>query len=196
MTEIRLRVYSKLLSFWREESSGRSISELPNEIFDEVSGLARKILSLMRLHEDKSVVYKIASTMLENIKFMISEMLTLRMFKVITSLLEKRNSIGDLKKSFAHVERHLEHIAKGVEMFHSLLDNILKFESSTTEVMHAPIRKIREGYALIRILRKLPKIVGVDMTIYGPFNEEDIVILPQQNAEVLVKRGIAEFIFS
>ncbi|MCS7097453.1 MAG: hypothetical protein NZ922_00495 [Candidatus Methanomethyliaceae archaeon] len=44
---------------------------------------------------------------------------------------------------------------------------------------------------LVRILQDVPSFVGADMKIYGPYKAEDVVLLPEQNAEALIKRGMA-----
>jgi len=44
---------------------------------------------------------------------------------------------------------------------------------------------------LVRVLRDVPSFVGADLKTYGPYKTEDVVLLPAQNAEALIKRGIA-----
>jgi DNA replication initiation complex subunit (GINS family) len=44
----------------------------------------------------------------------------------------------------------------------------------------------------IKILKNLPKFVGTDLKVYGPFKEGDITELPEKEAQLLVSRGIAE----
>ena len=45
---------------------------------------------------------------------------------------------------------------------------------------------------LIRFLQSLPAIMGIDMKAYGPFQPEELATIPRQNAENLIKRGIAK----
>jgi len=44
----------------------------------------------------------------------------------------------------------------------------------------------------IKILKNLPKFVGTDLKVYGPFKEGDMTELPEKEAQLLVSRGIAE----
>lgn len=44
----------------------------------------------------------------------------------------------------------------------------------------------------IRILKDLPPIVGADGRLYGDFKKEDVVTLPEPNAKVFIKQGVAE----
>ena len=48
-----------------------------------------------------------------------------------------------------------------------------------------------KGILLIRFLQPIPAIVGLNAKVYGPFKVEDVASLPIENAESLIKRGIA-----
>lgn len=45
---------------------------------------------------------------------------------------------------------------------------------------------------VVRFLQPLPAIMGIDMKAYGPFQPEELGTIPAQNAEALIKRGIAK----
>ena len=51
--------------------------------------------------------------------------------------------------------------------------------------------KVEAVLTVIRFLQPLPAIMGTDMKAYGPFKAEDVASIPHENAENLVKRGIA-----
>ena len=51
----------------------------------------------------------------------------------------------------------------------------------------APIPK----RSTIRFIKNIPAIMGADMKSYGPFVAEDVASLPPQNAQILVKQGLA-----
>ena len=58
-----------------------------------------------------------------------------------------------------------------------------------------PTPKIEEKdteLVLVRFLQPLPAIMGIDMKAYGPFQPEELATIPRQNAENLIKRGIAK----
>ncbi|QEE17983.1 hypothetical protein DSAG12_03821 [Promethearchaeum syntrophicum] len=46
-------------------------------------------------------------------------------------------------------------------------------------------------YILIRFTKNIPALVGKDLKIYGPFQKEDIVHLPTQNASILIEEEAA-----
>ena len=47
---------------------------------------------------------------------------------------------------------------------------------------------------MIRFTKDTPEIIGVDLKTHGPFKAEDIASLPRENAEALVKQGLAKAI--
>jgi DNA replication initiation complex subunit (GINS family) len=46
-------------------------------------------------------------------------------------------------------------------------------------------------YIMIRIIQETSEIIGIDKKSYGPFNIEDIAMLPLENARILIKQGAA-----
>lgn len=46
-------------------------------------------------------------------------------------------------------------------------------------------------FVVVRFLQSMPALVGEDLGIYGPFQEEDISYLPMKNAEILKEEKMA-----
>ena len=53
-------------------------------------------------------------------------------------------------------------------------------------------RVVKYKYTLIRFNDSSPPLVGIDGINYGPFQENDVANLPQQNAKILIFEKIAE----
>lgn len=72
-------------------------------------------------------------------------------------------------------------------------DALLGEEEGLAKAETEPERPKADGAKkiLVRLLRDVPSFVGADLKTYGPLKSEDVVLLPAQNAESLVKRGIA-----
>ena len=49
-------------------------------------------------------------------------------------------------------------------------------------------------YTLIRFLKKTPPLVGIDLKNYGPFEKENIALIPYKNAKILLSEKFAETI--
>ncbi len=50
------------------------------------------------------------------------------------------------------------------------------------------------NYTLIRFLKKTPPLVGIDLKNYGPFEKEDVALIPHKNAKILLSEKFAEII--
>jgi DNA replication factor GINS len=65
---------------------------------------------------------------------------------------------------------------------------ILKGRPKLLESISSKIHKKR---IVIRFIKSMEQFIGVDMTKYGPFQEEDVAILPFENARSLIENGEA-----
>jgi len=50
--------------------------------------------------------------------------------------------------------------------------------------------KAKTMQILVRFIKPMEAITGVDNTKYGPFDEEDVAVLPFENARALIEKGI------
>lgn len=81
----------------------------------------------------------------------------------------------------------------------NMTDEEKKFFERIVECLNA-FQKEREGrmekkdekLALITMLGSVQKFVGINMKHYGPFNKGDVATLPEPNADLLIKKGLAE----
>lgn len=58
----------------------------------------------------------------------------------------------------------------------------------------APREEPESEMVVVRFLKPLPAIMGVDMRAYGPFDPEDVASIPRRNAVNLIRRGIAKLV--
>ncbi|MCC6012934.1 MAG: hypothetical protein LM593_01020 [Candidatus Verstraetearchaeota archaeon] len=91
--------------------------------------------------------------------------------KRVRLLLEKIIKIRKEKKAL-----------KSIESITDVFDEFILLLEKKTE---SPKR------ILVRILQDVSSFIGIDGRTYGPYKAEDVVSLPLQNAEVLIKRGVA-----
>jgi DNA replication initiation complex subunit (GINS family) len=62
------------------------------------------------------------------------------------------------------------------------------------QAIHAHTSSQSKDAVMIRFIHAVPKFVGRELEIYGPFEEEDIANLPKQIADILITKGRAELI--
>ncbi len=63
------------------------------------------------------------------------------------------------------------------------------FNGQTLELEHLS-SAVKQKYVYVRFLQPYAAITGSDMATYGPFEPEDVAIVPVDNAKLLVKNGI------
>ncbi len=68
-------------------------------------------------------------------------------------------------------------------------EDITKIEKREAEVREA---EEPEKTKLIRFIYSVPKFLGHQLEIYGPFEEDDTANLPEEIADILIKKGRAE----
>ncbi|MEM2542460.1 MAG: hypothetical protein QXR35_03235 [Candidatus Korarchaeum sp.] len=54
--------------------------------------------------------------------------------------------------------------------------------------------KVPHKLVLVTFKTQVPRFVGVDMRVYGPFSEGDVALVPEENAEALRQRDAVEVI--
>ena len=59
------------------------------------------------------------------------------------------------------------------------------------KVLESISSKIRRKQIIIRFIKSMEQFIAVDMNKYGPFQEEDVAILPFENARSLIENGEA-----
>ena len=80
------------------------------------------------------------------------------------------------------VESYLEAFRKKGSIVLAASDGREKMLESFSKMVYS--RKI-----IVRFLKPIEQFMGVDMTKYGPFIEEDVAILPFENARSLIELG-------
>jgi DNA replication factor GINS len=59
------------------------------------------------------------------------------------------------------------------------------------KVLESISSRILLKQTVVRFIRPMEQFIGVNMTRYGPYQEEDVAILPFENARSLMENGIA-----
>jgi len=134
-----------------------------------------------------------------------------------TSLVDASNLLKEEKRIFEEFVENLNKYRKGIlyHLLEGMEPNIKKEmpESKEPEVKPEPKEEIKEEVRdeekpkteetaeikqeqktikMIRFVNPVPKFVGKDLEIYGPFEENDMANLPAEIADVLIAKGRAE----
>jgi hypothetical protein len=72
--------------------------------------------------------------------------------------------------------------------FEKVVECVKSFENEREEGFESG----QESLVLVTILEDVKKFVGINMKNYGPFKRGDVTTLPEPNADLLVKKNLAE----
>ena len=118
----------------------------------------------------------------------------------------KENNLGNIYKEFGH-----EPVQKSSSEYPATSENVEDSKSSGDTVtgknnfretiptkedqsLKNIVNDKKTPADVLMILEELPTIMGVDKKIYGPFSPQDIITMPQPNAQILIKNRKGKFI--
>ncbi|KON29780.1 hypothetical protein AC482_05520 [miscellaneous Crenarchaeota group-15 archaeon DG-45] len=177
--------YGRLLDAWRNERRGPALRPLPEGFFGEMSEYVQRLREQTRMLERGSMRARIAERERENAEHMLQELFQLRLRKIVASetdgaALDAAAMTPEEKMLHADLKRLLSHHADRVK-------SVLMGRPPQVER-----RPPRGGLKVVRFVQAIPAIIGIDMKTYGPFQPEDVASIPEENAENLIRRGIAK----
>ena len=70
-------------------------------------------------------------------------------------------------------------------------DILLAITKGRPKVLESISKRVRSKYMVIRFLKPMEQFMGVDMKRYGPFRQEDVAVLPFENARSLIENSHA-----
>ncbi len=176
-------MYEELYEAWKKEKETSTLQSLPKDFYEKIAEYIRKIREESRMIDNKTIKGKLSKIEYENVKKMVNELLKIRLKKILDCL----SSGKEIPKNclVSEEEKISEKTTSITEYFQELAKNLLQGKISG-DMGRAEKRKM-----VVRFLKDVPSIVGVDLKTYGPFKSEDVASLPVENARVLIRQGLA-----
>ncbi len=192
-------MYNELYAAWQRETDDPTLGALPLDFYGKISEYLRHIKEEDKVQDKKSVKMNLLTHESLNVERMLEELLGARYRKIVKIVTKSQK----LPVEFLTVEevRMCETFADFAKAYHKFTEDLMlgqlstepikvtiKTDSNTATATSAPPTHKR---STIRFLKSIPAIMGADMKSYGPFVAEDVASLPPQNAQILVKQGLA-----
>ena len=200
--------YESLFELLRREKNRDELQKLDEEFFQSVIDyLAETELRLEKFRQktdlqsidERSKIEK----QLNNVRKIIHELYDRREKKLIDMALNKARATSNivdgsnlLKEEKKMFEEFVSLVKQGREsILLRLLSKVLPmFEIKKAEVVHEKKKDENEKEnQMVRFIAAVPKFVGPELEVYGPFEPEDMASLPKKIADILVKKNRAEF---
>lgn len=185
--------YETLFNLLRMEKSKPELQRLDEDFINQVSSYLEEKQNILKSQEGKDSIFKAeiekTKNQLEQIKKLLKELYEKRESKIVNlALISSRNEewVDDMSAMLPEEKEFYNVFIKELSLFrNSILDKIINKEETK-------ILTDDEDTKMIRILEVIPKFVGTDLNIYGPFDKEDVANVPLDVADLLIKNNRAE----
>jgi len=195
---------SDIITYLQKEKEKKTLQNLQKDFYVKVSELLKKYKKQLEAYKSDSKEYREIIATMDRLKETLSELINIRISKIINNtLLEVKEDLNIISEDFLEEEEKLLYslIKKILKSYKENIQNkiingeeidINKFFSDININISLYQNKIDKKIVVIK--NQLPKIVGPNGKIYGPFKVGDIIILNNNFAEKLENTGIGKII--
>ena len=172
-------MYTALLERWQAERDAPNLLPLRDSFLQNLRSYIEQVLDRSQAADKTSLQRQLSATELANLRFMVNDLLQLRVRKICSQL---PNQEIDYDLLTRNERRFAEQITRNLRAVFMVADDLFSpLENSDSS---APL--------LIRFLTDHPQLVGVDLKTYGPFRADDLAMLPAENARLMIRKNQAE----
>lgn len=192
-----------LYEILRKEKTTTELQKLDKNFYKNIIKYFQEKQNLIESQKDNILFSKEITKInkeIEAAKRMLKELYERRENKIIQyALFSSRSKVKDETIQLLPEEKVFDKsMFDLIESFRkSVLDNVLSgkipvFEDSPKPLKVDSVQNSIEDNKLVRIIQPIPKFVGTDLNIYGPFEQEDVSLLPIKVADLLINKNRAE----
>jgi len=203
--------YTALYDAWKREKEHPDIQPLTENFHTLMMGYTAQLREQSKIIDKSSLSGKIIDKEREHVQRMLKEINQIRLRKLVVLELdekpvdvlnltaeEKRLQV-DLRRLLATYNQSVKHMITGRELIETNSQDLAPIVQQAAQTLpniqpaQQPVQaKQPQIFKTIRFIQPIPAIMGVDMKTYGPFKTEEIASIPLQNAENLIRKGIAK----
>ena len=203
MVEVNI-TYETLFDLLRREKSRNELQELESDFYEDVKHYLNEKKQSMTNKTSSLADKEKIKIQIKNAKKIIKELYELREKKILLLSINKVktessliNTANLLEKEKRLYEETCALLRKYKDETLSLIDEeIVKISSEepkeSIEPQKESSKKESSGDKKVTMLSNLPKFVGLDKNIYGPYNKGDSYSMPKEIADLLIQKGRAK----
>ncbi len=198
MSDIAI-TYETIYELLRKEKYEPELQPLPQTFFNDIiEYLKEKQAILDSQKAQKSIFSKETEKtekQIQNIKRIIREIYERRENKIIQlALFSSRTDINqEYQNMLLEEQEFFNLLLKLLNTYRSgILYNLINLKIPLISAPKDIKTENKEKSKLVRFLHPVPKFMGEDLNIYGPFNEEDMANLPYKAAQILINKKRAQ----
>jgi DNA replication initiation complex subunit (GINS family) len=172
-------MFNELFKVWKKEEDNVELQSLSQDFYVTINRYLNDLREKIEKEQDAVKIELIKEEYNYAVKIL-SKLVNVRLKKIMKNVIEGKKVPLEL---LAEEER------EAFSLLNKVVDLIVEFKE---KLFKGKIEEEKKKAVVVRLLQELPEIVGEDLKVYGPFENEDVAVLPEENAEALVKRGAAE----
>jgi DNA replication factor GINS len=188
-------MYKELYAAWQREIDDPTLGSLQPDFYVKIAEYVRHIKEEDRVIDKKSVKVSLLEHEAQNVGRMLEQLFETRYRKLVKTVTKTQKLPTELLtfeeakmcETFADFTKSYRKFADDLKLGQLVVEPI----KVTVKIENAAPAPQPHKRSTIRFLKNIPAIMGADMKSYGPFVAEDVASLPPQNAQILVKQGLA-----
>ncbi|MGQ9468602.1 MAG: DNA replication complex subunit Gins51 [Nitrososphaerales archaeon] len=165
------------------ESKSDKPVKIPEDFYKEVATYIKKMLNGIDQNE-RSIVSNLALKERELIERLIDRLIELR--------IKKASYLNDVDNLTPEERYIIEPLSQSDKRWKKVSGAIKKGQPSKLDAI---FEELSSRYVAVRFLQPTPSIIGIDLRKYGPFNKDDVAIIPSENAKPLIKQNMVSEIW-
>jgi DNA replication initiation complex subunit (GINS family) len=187
--------YDDIKSTWENEVQNESLQDLGDlRLSKMIDYLSSVRLSLASTDADKRIQADILTQEALNLEFMIEDLLNLRRQKILKAAMSGHRPTGDMTLSEEELYNRAQRALDGHTEFvkDSLAGSKPKKRKSSENAKKPKKPSSAESvdYVTVRFLQPISDaFLGLDEKTYGPFQKEDVAVIPAANAKAWLRDG-------
>jgi len=172
--------YDEIQQAWKREFQNPELQPLRQGFFKDLASYAKRLKEAQRNLDPKSLKAVVMDEETKRLEQLLTQLVDRRLEKLWTYANKDQSS--NLESSEKQVYQDLSGISRHYEKFKEELLQGREPSGLTNR---------DKTMLLVRFVKDVPSIIGVDLKTHGPFLKEDIAKLPFENADSLIRQGAA-----
>ena len=214
MAENEIKItYEVLFDLFRREKNREELQKLDSTFFEDVIAYMKEKNNILQekiqKNESKDEIKKM-HIQLENINKLVKELYERRERKILTMALNKvriNQNIINTSSLLAEEKMFFDQLIELLSFYRNEILEKVGNQQKPTLIKSQPINQLSNQLSntdpntasdknnqikSIRFIVAMPKFMGEQMEVYGPFQQNDVTQLPAKLADLLISKGKAK----
>jgi DNA replication factor GINS len=187
-------VYSELYAAWKAEMENPALQPLTADFYTRVSRYLQQMKTDTQSPDRSAVKTSLMAQERRNVTRMVKELLRTRYRKILRTVRGGQKLLPDILTT--EETEFLTGLLPFAEAYSTFAKGLIQGQHQKRLIAQPeakpPRAEPQHKRVAVRFVKAIPAIIGSDMKTYGPFQPEDVASVPEQNARILVKQGLAQ----